>query len=156
MKRICDGYIQHAKLIGALYCIVPTLGWFGVMMTQVPWRDVYGLRLALALTVGSFLAARANAYGVSLWLIKHRSTSGPATVADGAIIGGCVGIALTLLPALTSLIGTEHIEQAKWFIIGAWLTAIWNGMLIGALAGKIGIKYVSQEASSSMPAEASA
>jgi len=146
MKRLCDGYIRNAKLIGTLYCIVPTLLWFGTMMATVPFREIYLLRLALAIVVGGYVAANANAYGVKLWLIKHQSKEGPATALDGAIVGGCVGMAIMLLPPLTSLIATNHLEQAKWFIIGVWLVGIFNGVWIGAVAGGIGQKHVARNA----------
>lgn len=145
VKRLCRMYVGHAQLIGALYCIFPVLLWFGTLMVIVPFREVYLLRLVLALFVGSIVAAYANTYGVRMWLIKHQSPAGPATAWDGVIIGACVGMAVTFLPPLTSLIATNHLEQAKWFIIGAWLVSIVNGIWIGALAGRIGSKRIAPE-----------
>lgn len=142
MKRLCEWYIRRANLIGAVYCWIPTLVWFGAMMFIVPFREVYLLRLALCLFLGGFIAARINDYGVRLWLLKHRSEDGPATVADGILIGGGVGIGTTFLPPLTSLIGTNHPEEAKLLIIVSWSTGIVFGGLIGGILASIGRKYL--------------
>lgn len=145
MKQLCRSYIRHTTLIGALYSIVPVVIWFGAMIVMVPFRDVYVLRFALSILLGSYVAAKANTYGVRMWLIKHHSPIGPATMWDGAIIGACVGMTVTLLPPLTSLIATNHPEQAKWFIIGAWLVSIMSGIFIGAAAGRMGKKHITPD-----------
>ena len=146
MNRLCEIYIRHARLIGAFYCWVPTVAWFAAIMSVVPLREVYLLRLAIAFFVGGYVAARMNDYGVHLWLIKHRSKDGPATVADGILIGAGVGIGITLLPPLSSLIGTRHPEEAKLFIIIAWAAGIVFGGLIGGLLSSIGRKYLDLDA----------
>jgi hypothetical protein len=142
MNRLCEGYIRHAKLIGTFYCWIPTIVWFGLMMLVFPFREVYMLRLVLALLLGGYIAARINDYGVRLWLIKHRSQEGPATVGDGILIGAGVGIGTTFLPSLTSLIATRHPEEAKVFIICSWSAGIVFGGLIGGLLALIGRKYL--------------
>ncbi len=48
MKQLCEGYIRHAKLIGAFYCWVPTAIWFGAIFFTIPFREVY-LRVWLSL-----------------------------------------------------------------------------------------------------------
>jgi len=142
MKRLCEWYIRHAKVIGLFYSWFPTVAWFAIMMFIVPFREVYLLRLALAIIVGGYIAAHVNDYGVRLWLIKHRSNGGPATVVDGILIGAGVGIGTTFLPPLTSLMATNHPEQAKLFIIVSWLAGIVFGGLIGGMLASIGRKYL--------------
>lgn len=140
MGRLFEGYRRHARLIGVLYCIIPTVAWFIVVVALNPLREVYLLRVGISVTVGSYIAARANEYGVRLWLAKHRSPDGPATVGDGAILGSFVGLASSLIPPLTSLIGTRHPEEAKLFIIASWLLALFNGCWVGALVARSGLK----------------
>ena len=142
MNRLCESYIRHAKLIGAFYCWIPTLAWFGAMMFVVPFREVYLLRLALSLLLGGWIAAGVNDYGVRLWLIKHRSQEGPGTVADGILIGAGVGMGTTFLPPLTSLIATHHPEEAKLLILVSWAAGIIFGGLIGGIVASIGRKYL--------------
>jgi hypothetical protein len=142
MKRICDFYIRHAGLVGALYCAVPTLLWFLVVVIVVQFREVYLLRLALSLLLGCPLAALVNRRGVSFYLLKHRSPEGPATISDGILIGFWVGAGAALVPPLTLLIRTNHLEQAKTSIIVSYLTVMGIGALIGAVLAAIGRKYL--------------
>ncbi len=142
MKSLVQGYINHSKAVGALYCIIPSVSWFASMMALVEFREIYLLRLGLAVVAGGAMAAFVNAYGVRMWLVKHRSADGPATILDGAAIGAAVGFGIALLPPLTSLIGTNHPEEAKLFIIGAWAITTFNGAVIGAVLSAIGIKHV--------------
>lgn len=142
MNRLCEGYIHHARLIGLLYCWIPTIAWFVVMIFFFSFRGVYLLRLVIALLVGSCVAAWINDYGVRLWLIKHSSKEGPATAGDGFLIGAGVGIGITFLPPLTSLIATNHPEQAKVFIILSWSAGIGLGGLIGSVLASIYRKHV--------------
>ena len=74
---------------------------------------------------------------MKIWLIKHRSTEGPATVVDGALIGAAVGVGIQILPALTGLIATNHPEEAKAVIIGVWLASIGIGALIGSVLASV-------------------
>lgn len=150
MRKLCDAYIRAAGLIGVLYSLIPTLVWFGGVFLFMPFREVYLIRLLLCLSLGCYIAMRANRYGVSLWLSRHASRFGPATVADGAIIGAGVGLTITLLPALTSLIASNHLEEAKWFIIGAWLAGMLCGSVIGGIAGALGRRYVAPDGSMSV------
>ncbi len=138
MKRLCEWYILHAKLIGVFYCWIPTLAWFVAMFFVVPFREVYLLRLVLSLLLGGCLAAWINDYAVRLWLVKHRSQEGPATVIDGILIGAGVGIGTTFLPPLTSLIATHHPDEAKLLILVSWGAGIVFGGVIGGLLASIG------------------
>jgi hypothetical protein len=144
MKRLCDLYIHYAGLIGAIFCIIPTLVWFIGMFVTIPFREVYLLRLGLCLVIGSAIAAYLNRYGVETWLCKHRSSSGPASIGDGILIGAAVGLGSALLPALTSLIKTNHPEKAKTFIIISYLSVIIIGSVIGGILAAIARKYVSR------------
>jgi hypothetical protein len=112
------------------------------MMFVVSFREVYLLRLVLSLLLGGWIAARINDYGVRLWLIKHRSQEGPATVIDGILMGAGVGMGTTFLPPLTLLIATHHPEEAKLFIILSWVAGIVFGGVIGGLLAFIGRKYL--------------
>ena len=112
MKRVCGFYIQHAGLIGAIYCAIPTIIWFITTLLFVPFREVYLLRLGLCLVLGCTIAAYLNRYGVEIWLCKHRSVNGPATVIDGILIGAAIGIGSALLPTLTVLISSSNLERA--------------------------------------------
>jgi hypothetical protein len=142
MKRLCEWYILHAKLMGAIYCWIPTIAWFGMMMFVVSFREVYLLRLAVALLLGGTIAAWINDYGVRLWLIKHRSQQGPATVMDGILIGAGVGTGTTFIPPITSLIATNHPEEAKLLILVSWSGGVVFGGLIGGMLASIGRKVL--------------
>jgi hypothetical protein len=142
LERACDFYIRRVAIIGALYCIVPTLAWFVVTLGLIPFRSVYLLRVALSVVFGGSVAAYVNHYGITMWLIKHRSQRGPATVGDGALIGGAVGIGTALLPALTNLIGTNSPEDVKTYIIVTWLCAMVLGAIIGGILASVGRKHI--------------
>jgi hypothetical protein len=145
VKRACDFYIRHVRFIGALYCVVPTLAWFGGTFAKVDFREVYLARLGISLVVGGLIAAWVNRFGLWLWIIKHRSPRGPATVIDGGLIGAAVGVGSCFLPPLTSLIHTNHPEMAKTFIIIAWLAAPAIGAVIGMILAAVGRKHVERE-----------
>lgn len=142
MKRLCDFYIRHPRLIGAAYCAVPVLIWYAILLSTNPFRGVYVLRLILSLAVGIPIAAYVNDFGLRLWLLKHRSAEGPGTVLDGFLIGAGVGMAAVLIPPLFSLIATHHLEQAKWVIIGCWLAGVFVGGAIGSVLASVGRQYV--------------
>ena len=145
VKRVCAVYIRHAGLIGALYAIVPVALWFGLCLIFIPFREVYLLRLVLSLLVGGGMGAYLNRFGLKLWLLKHRSTEGPATVLDGALIGGAIGAGIALLPPLTALIGSNDLEVAKTFIIVSWLAACFLGLIIGGTLAVFGRAHVERE-----------
>ncbi|HEX2972438.1 MAG TPA: hypothetical protein VHP11_08895 [Tepidisphaeraceae bacterium] len=90
------------------------------------------------------IAAYVNAFGLRLWLIKHRSTEGLATVPDGFLIGTGVGLAAVFVPPLLSLIAIHHPEEAKLLIIAGWGARVLVGGMIGAMLAAIGRKYVSR------------
>ena len=142
MKRLCEFYIRHAGWIGAIFCAVPTLVWFGAMLLCIPFREVYLVRLGLCLAVGCPIAAYLNRYGVNAWLCKHRSPDGPATITDGMLIGAAIGIGSALLPALSALIRTNHPEAAKTFVIVSYVSVALVGLVLGEVLAAIGRRYV--------------
>jgi hypothetical protein len=142
MKRLCDFYIRHAGWIGAAYCAVPGLAWFLAAFLFVPFRTVYLLRLSLSLLIGCVTGAYLNRYGVDTWLCKHRSTDGPATVIDGALVGAAIGIGSALLPTLSVLISSSCIETAKTTIIITYLAATSVGAVLGAVLARIARRCV--------------
>lgn len=146
MKRLCDGYIRHAGLIGFVYGILPPLIWLAVFLTFPVFRNVYILRVVIAIVVGGALGAWLNRFGLSLWLLKHRSSEGPASVLDGTLIGAAIGCGMTILPPLTSLIASNHLEEAKTFIIGSWLASCIIGGLMGTVLAVLGQRHVERDA----------
>ena len=144
MQRFGDAYIRHARLGGALYCIVPSVAWFVGGLCLVPFREVYLLRLGLCVVVGGSVAAWLHEYGVRTWLIKHRSPAGPATPVDGAVIGAAVGGGIQVLPALTGFIATNHPEEAKATVIGVWLVSLAIGAIIGSILSSVWGRSVSR------------
>ena len=106
---------------------------------------MYLARLGISLVVGGLIAAWVNRVGLSLWIIKHRSPRGPATVIDGGLIGAAVGVGSCFLPPLTSLMYTNHLELAKTFVIAAWLVAPAVGAVIGMILAAIGRRHVARE-----------
>lgn len=143
MKKIVDFYIAHPKLIGILYCAVPAVVWFAVVVATVPFRDVYLLRLALCLVIGCPIGAYLNNYGLDLWLMKHK-VAGPGKISDGALNGAAIGVGTALLPALTALISTNHPEEAKTFIIFVYVASALVGLMIGATAAVVGRDYIAR------------
>ena len=146
MKRLCDFYIRRAGWIGVAYCAAPNLAWFLAALLLVPFRTVYLLRLSLSLLVGCVTGAYLNRYGVDMWLCKHRSTDGPATVMDGALVGAAIGIGSALLPTLSLLISSSSIETAKTTIIITYLAATSVGAVLGAVLARIARTYVGRAA----------
>jgi len=142
MRGLCDFYVRHVAVIGALYCVVPTVVWFAGAFATLPFRWVYVLRMALSLALGAPIAAYVNRFGLSLWLLKHRSAEGPATVLDGMLIGAACGIGSALVPPLTALISSNHPEEARALILATWLIAIVLGSLIGSALAAIGRKCI--------------
>jgi hypothetical protein len=142
LKGLTDVYLRNLRAIGALYCIVPVAVWSVGLFTLTPFRGVYVLRVALSVIVGGYLAARANEYGVTLWLTKHRSSSGPASVGDGMLIGAAVGMAVALIPPLTNLIASNHPADATLAIILCWLATMLCGAIIGGVLASIGRKHI--------------
>ena len=70
------------------------------------------------------------------------TSSGPAKISDGTLNGAAVGIGTALLPALTSLISTNHPEMAKTFIIVSYVASALVGGIIGTLFAALGRKYL--------------
>lgn len=132
MQRFAEFYLRHPRWVGALYCIVPSVAWLVGAICLIPFREVYLLRVALSVVIGGSVAAWIHEYGVKLWLVKYRCSEGPASVLDGALIGAAVGWGIQVLPSLTSLIATNHLEEAKTAIIGIWLISAVIGALVGS------------------------
>jgi len=145
VRRLTEAYVRNAAVIGALYVIVPTLGWFGWVLGAGPFRAVYALRLVLAVVGGGAVGAYLSRFGLSLWVAKHRSPVGPATIADGALIGAGVGFGCSFLPALTSFIATNHPELAKTFVLASWAGGAALGALIGSVLGAVGRNTIERE-----------
>jgi len=142
MKQLCNFYIKHAGLIGVIYCAVPNIIWFAVAFFAIPFREVYLLRLGISLIVGCPIAAFLNRHGVDIWLIKHRSANGPATVLDGILIGAAIGIGSALLPTLTVLISSSNLDRAKTIIILTYLSVTFIGGVFGLIIARIAQKYI--------------
>lgn len=141
MKKLSDLYIRRAGLVGVFHCALPSLGWFVGMLLFVPFRQIYIVRLILCLAVGCPIGAYLNRYSVDMWLLKHHSGSGPAKILDGTLNGAAVGMGTALLPALTSLISTNHLEMAKTFIIVSYIASASLGGIIGTIFASVGRKY---------------
>jgi hypothetical protein len=145
MKKLCDLYVAKAGLIGALYCIVPTLIGFAVVFCVAPFRQVYLYRLAIAILVGGPVAAWLNRFGLSLWMIKHTSSKGPATVLDGAVIGWFLGMGMSVIPAFTHFIASNGMDGTKTLVLAIWFIAGIVGAIIGGTLGLIGAKYLDRQ-----------
>ena len=142
MKKLCDLYIARAGFVGALFCIVPTLIGFAVLLCVHPFREVYLYRLAIAILGGGPVAAYLNRFGLSLWLIKHASPRGPATTLDGVLIGSLLGMGMTVIPAFAHCIASSDLNQTKTVIIGIWLFGAITGAILGGIIGSVGGKYL--------------
>jgi hypothetical protein len=145
MKKLCDLYVAKAGLIGALYCIIPTLMGFAIGLTVVPFRQVYLVRLAVAILVGGPVAAWLNRFGLSLWMIKHNSPKGPATVLDGALIGWFLGMGMAVVPAFTHFIASNGMSDTKTLVIAIWFIAGVLGAIIGGVLGFVAAKYLDRQ-----------
>jgi len=77
-----------------------------------------------------------------MWLSKHKGSYGPAKIIDGTINGAAVGMGTALLPSLTALISTNHLEMAKTFIIVSYAASAVVGAIIGSMVSAIGRKYI--------------
>lgn len=145
MKKMCRLYIKRAGLVGIFHCAVPSIAWFAYVLIAVPFREVYLLRLALCLFIGCPIGACLNRHSIEMWLAKHCGDSGPANILDGVINGAAVGMGTALLPPLTALIGTNHQEMAKTFIIVSYVASACLGGLIGAMFAAIGREYAGRD-----------
>ena len=148
MKKLCGLYVAKAGVIGALYCIVPTLIGFAVMFCVVPFRQVYLYRLAIAVFVGGPVAAYLNRFGLSLWMCKHTSLKGPATALDGALIGWFLGMGMAVIPAFVHFIASNGMSETKTVVIAIWFIAGVVGMIIGGTIGLFGAKYMDRQSGS--------
>jgi hypothetical protein len=145
MKKLCDLYVAKAGLIGALFCIVPTLIGFAVVFWVAPFRQVYLCRLAIAIVIGGPVAAYLNRFGLSLWMSKHASPKGPATVLDGALIGWFLGMGMAVIPAFTHFIASNGMDGTKTIVIAIWFIAGVLGAIIGGTLGLVGTKYLDRQ-----------
>ncbi len=142
MKRLAEFYVRHAGLIGFGYCAVPVLIWYVIQTFAIPFRDVYAVRFGISIIAGGTLAAMANRFGVSMWVAKHRSALGPATVLDGAFLGVTTGMAATIVPPFCALIASHHLEEAKTLIVSCWVAGIVLGAVVGACLAAAGRKHL--------------
>lgn len=138
--RLYNLYIKNAELIGYLYCAIPVLIWFLTLLVTSPFRKVYILRLVLCLAIGAPIASHINRFGLSLWMAKNFSPK-KASILDGILIGSSLGIGMAILPSLTSFIYSNHIEQAKSFVIYSWIIAGILGALVGGFLSAVGKDY---------------
>ena len=145
MKKLCDLYVAKAGVIGALYCMVPTLIGFVVVFCVMPFRQVYLYRLAIAILVGVPVAAYLNRFGLSLWMIKHASPKGPATVLDGMLMGSFLGMGMAVIPAFTHFIASSNVSRTQTIVLGIWLVAGVVGAIIGGILGMVGRKYLDRQ-----------
>ena len=145
MKKLCDLYVAKAGLIGALFCLVPTLVGFAVVFCVVPYRQVYLYRMAIAILVGSPVAAYLNRFGLSLWMIKHASPKGPATVLDGTLIGWFLGMGMAVIPAFTHFLSSNGMDGTKTIVLAIWFIAGLMGAILGTVIGSIGVKYMDRQ-----------
>jgi hypothetical protein len=145
MKKLCDLYVAKAGLIGALYCVVPTLIGFAFMFCVAPFRQVYLCRLAIAIVVGGPVAACLNRFGLSLWICKHASPKGPGTVLDGMLIGWFLGMGMAVVPAFVHFIASNGMSGTKTIVIAIWFIAGVLGAIIGGTLGFVGAKYLDRQ-----------
>jgi len=145
MKKLCDLYVAKAGLIGALYCIIPTLIGFAIVFCTVPFREVYLYRLAIAILVGGPVAGWLNRFGLSLWICKHASSKGPATVLDGALIGWFLGMGMAVVPAFVHFIASNGMDGTKTIVIAIWFVAGVVGAILGGTLGLVGVKYLDRQ-----------
>jgi hypothetical protein len=145
MKKLCDFYIAKAGIIGALFCILPTLLGFAIAFCVVPFRQVYLYRLAIAIFLGGPVAAYLNRFGLSLWMCKHTSPKGPATAWDGALIGWFLGMGMAVIPAFTHFLASNGMSETKTIVITIWFTAGIVGAIIGGTIGLIGAKHMTRD-----------
>jgi len=142
MRRLCDIYIARAGFFGALFVIVPTVIGHAILYCVHPFRGVYLLRLAIAILVGGPVGAYLNRFGLSLWLLKHASANGPATVLDGALIGWFLGMGMAVIPAFTHFISSSDLSQTRTSVLAIWFLAGAVGAMLGSTMGLIGTKYL--------------
>lgn len=145
MTAPCRWYVRRAGLIGACYAFAPSLLWYALVIGAGRYREVYLLRLAITLLAGGPIGALVHREGVSLWLIKHRSVKGPATLLDGILIGGGVSLGCALLPPLTSLIASTDMDYARGVILSSWVSAVLVGAIVGAALTYAGRRTVARE-----------
>jgi hypothetical protein len=107
-----------------------------------PFRPVYLCRLTIAVLVGGPVAAWLNRFGLSLWLIKHASPNGPATVLDGTLIGWFLGMGMAVIPAFVHFLASSSLSGTKTIVLAIWLIAGAVGAVIGGTLGLIGAKYL--------------
>jgi hypothetical protein len=151
-QRLATVYVKRAALLGALWCLVPTvIAWTVMLSAFIPFRPIYFVRFVVTAIAGGALGAFANRLGVSLWLTRHRSPEGPATVLEGAAIGAAVGWITGLVGPLASFIGTEHVEDAKTIVIVGWLAAAGMGALAGALLASLWLRAFGSERAAPRP-----
>ena len=145
MKLLCNFYIKHAGLIGVAYCLIPNIMWFVGAFIFGVFREVYLIRLVISLLIGCPIAGYLNRYGVEIWLCKHESKNGPATLIDGILIGSAVGFGSAILPTLSVFISSSNFERAKTIVIITYLIVSCLGGIFGLILSSIARKYLNEK-----------
>ena len=101
--------------------------------------------MAIAILVGGPVAAWLNRFGLSLWMIKHASPKGPATVLDGMLIGWFLGMGVAVIPAFVHFIASNGMDGTKTIVIAIWFLAGVVGAIIGDTLGLVGTKYLDRQ-----------
>lgn len=126
-------------------CIVPVILAAIYIYITLPLRQVYILRFILSLICGGLAGAYSNSYAVNNWLLRVKKKDYKEGVLNGIAGGLFAGIGTAAIPPLTGLIYSNHIEKAKTIIIGTWIFGAMAGIIIGALLGFIGTKYLLED-----------
>ena len=145
MKRLCIFYIKHIHIIGALMCIIPVILAAIYIYITIPLRQVYILRFILSLIFGGLAGAYSNSYAVNNWLLRVKKKDYMEGVLNGVAGGLFAGIGTAAIPPLTGFINSNNMEKAKTIIIGTWIFGAMAGIIIGALLGFIGTKYLLED-----------
>ncbi len=142
MKRLCEVYVKHIRIFGALMCIIPFSMVSLVLMTQTPFREVYLLRLALGIVFGGLAGALGNEYMVQNFFFRVTRKDYALGITHGCVGGFLAGTMTAWFPPLTLFISSTDVEQAKTILIVSWLGAGLLGVVVGGVFGWFGVRYL--------------
>lgn len=142
MKRLCEAYVKHIRIFGALMCIIPFSIVSAFLMTQTPFREVYLLRLALGIVFGGMAGALGNEYMVQNFFFRVRTKDYGQGITHGCVGGFLAGTMTAWFPPLTLFISSTDVEQAKTILILSWLGAGLIGVAVGGVFGWFGVRYL--------------